>query len=122
MSPPISPKNGADKNKVGTNVSTKLFIKFAPAEIPTIPGSAKGFFMTACKSTPDVANIAPVSTDTNIRGNLTALIISTWLLFPLISPSTISAGANFMNSLVLTFDKPLNYFFKGEINATNSHT
>ena len=41
----------------------------APLETPTIPGSASGFFITACRMAPDTARLAPTRAPTIFRGN-----------------------------------------------------
>ena len=41
----------------------------APEDTPTICGSAKGFFITACKIAPDTARQAPTNAATILRGN-----------------------------------------------------
>ena len=41
----------------------------APEDTPTICGSARGFFITACKIAPDTARHAPTNAATILRGN-----------------------------------------------------
>ena len=43
----------------------------APADTPTIPGSASGFEKTACMTVPATARAAPTSTPSAILGNRT---------------------------------------------------
>ena len=42
----------------------------APEEIPIMCGSAKGFFITACKIAPDKERFIPTNTATIVRGSL----------------------------------------------------
>ena len=44
-------------------------VRLAPELTPMIPGSASGFFITACKSTPDTAVAAPPKMAMRMRGN-----------------------------------------------------
>jgi len=48
----------------------------APAEIPVIPGSAKGFLTTTCKSTPHMAKFPPTKMAIITLGNLKSFIIA----------------------------------------------
>ena len=52
-----------------------LQLSDAPAEIPVIPGSARGFFTTTCKSVPQIAKLAPTKIAIIILGNLNSFII-----------------------------------------------
>ena len=59
---------GEKPKRAGDRASTMEFTKFAAAEMPMIPGSVKGFFITACKRVPDVARDAPAKMAIKTRG------------------------------------------------------
>ena len=54
----------------GNNTITKIPVSPAPEEIPMICGSAKGFFITACKIAPAIAKFIPTNPATIVLGNL----------------------------------------------------
>ena len=66
--PPTQANNGVNLYKSGKQAVTSTATKLAPELTPMIPGSASGFFITACKSTPDTAIAAPPSIAINILG------------------------------------------------------
>ena len=53
----------------GMKISIMTPARPAPEETPTMPGSASGFFITACRIAPDTARLAPTSAPTIFRGN-----------------------------------------------------
>ena len=61
--------------KLGNNTITTTATKDAPADIPVIPGSAKGFFTTTCNNTPHTAKFPPTNIAIIILGNLNSFII-----------------------------------------------
>ena len=71
---------------LGTNTIKNTVIAQAPDEIPVIYGSAKGFLITACKSTPEIARLAPISTAIITLGILKSFIMPT---LPVLSPDNI---------------------------------
>ena len=71
---------------LGTNTIKNTVTAQAPDEIPVIYGSAKGFLITACKSTPEIARLAPISTAIITLGILKSFIIPT---LPVLSPDNI---------------------------------
>ena len=60
---------GVRKNRLGKNAVTITATRLAPELTPIIPGSASGFFITACNKTPDTAVAAPPSIAMKILGN-----------------------------------------------------
>ena len=62
---------------LGTNTIKNTVTAQAPDEIPVIYGSAKGFLITACKSTPEIARLAPISTAIITLGILKSFIMPT---------------------------------------------
>ena len=71
---------------LGTNTIKNTVTAQAPDEIPVIYGSAKGFLITACKSTPEIARLAPISTAIITLGILKSFIMPT---LPVLSPDNI---------------------------------
>ena len=71
---------------LGTNTIKNTVTAQAPDEIPVIYGSAKGFLITACKSTPEIARLAPISTAIITLGILKSFIIP---ILPVLSPVNI---------------------------------
>lgn len=57
--PPIKANSSVKKYSAGKNAVMSTAVKLAPELIPMIPGTARGFFITACKSTPETAIAAP---------------------------------------------------------------
>src|SRR5699024_2478263 len=50
----------------------------APADTPIIPGSANGFFMTACNKTPETDNVAPANNAIMILGKRKSFTTAIW--------------------------------------------
>ena len=68
MTPPKNATSGVKKYSPGANAVISTAAKLAPLEIPISPGSARGFFKTACNRTPETAMAAPASMEIIIRG------------------------------------------------------
>ena len=66
--PPKNAAAGVKKYNDGQNAVSSTAVRLAPELTPIIPGSASGFFMTACKSTPDTAVAAPPAIAIKILG------------------------------------------------------
>ena len=77
MSPPTTEKSGLKAYRPGNNIITRLADRLAADDIPIMPGSVRGFCITACRRTPDVARAAPASIDIIILGNLRSYIVAT---------------------------------------------
>ena len=58
--------------------------------MPMMPGSARGFFITAWSRTPDTASAAPPSIAINMRGKRRSYIVATFSLYDTNSPSSSS--------------------------------
>ena len=84
--PPPKDNNDLKLFNPGNNTIINTATKDAPADIPVIPGSAKGFFTTTCKSTPHIAKFPPTNIAIIILGNLSSLIID---IFPSLEPVNI---------------------------------
>ena len=80
--PPINETTDLNSFNSGKNTIIIIVTKLAPDDIPVIPGSASGFFITACKSVPATPKLAPINTAHNTLGSLTSLIIP---ILPLLS-------------------------------------
>src|SRR5690625_3368047 len=63
-----------------------MVTKAAPEDTPIIPGSARGFLITACNKTPDTARAAPATRETIILGNRKFFTISTFSMSPVNRP------------------------------------
>ena len=74
--------------RCGNNTSITTPAKPAPLDTPTIPGSASGFFITACKIAPATAKLAPTNAPTKFRGKRIFQIMGPDV--PLRSPPKIS--------------------------------
>src|SRR5690625_7525429 len=61
--PPIKANKGIKKNKEGKRATTNIDINPAPDDTPIIPGSASGFFTTACSNVPETDNMAPARSE-----------------------------------------------------------
>ena len=55
---------------ISSSPTMTAIIKPAPALIPKIPESARGFLVRVCNKTPDMAREAPPSIQARIRGSL----------------------------------------------------
>ena len=69
---PIAPTKAAGVTSApysGSRSSTRMPVSPAPEEIPMICGSAKGFFITACRTAPERDRFTPTSSATIVRGN-----------------------------------------------------
>lgn len=93
--PPKKAKVGVKKYNSGKNAVINTAVKLAPLLIPIIPGSASGFFITACSNTPETAVAAPPSKAIKILGNLKSKIVATSLLYSKNSPLKSSTGVAF---------------------------
>ena len=68
--PPIKDATGKINENDGNTKSIIIAITLAPEETPVIPGSAKGFLITDCKSVPETDNPAPTKAAIKFLGNL----------------------------------------------------
>lgn len=66
--PPRNAKSGVKKYSAGKNAVTSTAARLAPELMPMMPGSASGFFITACSSTPATAVAAPPNRAMKMRG------------------------------------------------------
>src|SRR5690625_6100962 len=72
--PPIKANKGIKKNKEGKRATTNIDINPAPDDTPIIPGSASGFFTTACSNVHETDNMAPAKIAIIILGSCRYLI------------------------------------------------
>ena len=93
--PPKNANRGVKKYNAGKNAVISTATRLAPELIPIIPGSASGFFITACKSTPETAMAAPPNIAIKIRGKRRSNMVATFSLYATNSPLKSSRGVTF---------------------------